>query len=184
MADERYTQIAENLMKLRVRRGKSLKEVAEAVGISYNALSTYEKATKTPPLDFAIRLADYYGVALDELCGRTQKGFWDHTEYFDCQRAYIALRKMGLPQEVKVEQVPWRESKELMEPEAAAMYKDMEEVTGEVQTFRKTTFTIHSHRFSSFVEAYEKMLGLVKDGLIDEQIFSEWLEKKLSEPQV
>lgn len=181
MGEETLTNLAENLLKLRARRGKSLKEVAEAIGITYNALSTYEKGSKTPSLDFAIRLADYYGVSLDELCGRSKKGLWARSERLDCLQAYITLRNMGYSQEVNVTNVPWDDSKQSIDPDDARLWKQADELGFDTPTFRKAVITIHDHNFASFVEAYEKMRGLAEEGLIDEQIFSEWLEKKLSE---
>lgn len=184
MTENHLTILSENLMKYRTRRELSLKEVAEAIGITYNALSTYEKGTKFPPMEFAIRLAEYYGVSLDELCGSKKKGFWFRSDYHDCLQAYITIRSMGSPQEVKVENVPWSQTKESIDPDEARVWHQLDELGEETPCFRKVTITIHSHRFSSFVEGYEKMRNLVADGLLDEQIFNEWLEKKLAEPVI
>lgn len=45
------------------------KEVAEANDIHPSTMSAYE-TNGNVPLEVAWRLADYYGVSLDELCGR------------------------------------------------------------------------------------------------------------------
>lgn len=63
------------LTELRKKTGCSIAQVASGAGMSAPALSYYEKDEKDPSLEYAIKLADYYGVTLDELCGRkTEKG--------------------------------------------------------------------------------------------------------------
>ena len=63
-------------MKLRIRdlredRDLTQKEVAALLHCDQSLYSKYERGERLPPLDLAIRLADYYGVSLDYLTGRT-----------------------------------------------------------------------------------------------------------------
>ena len=55
-----------NIKKLRELRG-TLKQgnVAAAIGISQNYYSQIENGTKHPSLEIAIRIANYYKIALD-----------------------------------------------------------------------------------------------------------------------
>ncbi len=46
-------------------------QVAELLGIQQTVYSRYERGFQTIPLEHLIRLADYYGVSLDFLTGRT-----------------------------------------------------------------------------------------------------------------
>lgn len=62
--------IGERLGALRKKKGLTLRELSENVGITAAALSSYEKGQKEPSLGFAMKLADFYGVSLDELCDR------------------------------------------------------------------------------------------------------------------
>ena len=62
-------RIAERLLQLRKERGLTLRELSEKVGITAAALSSYEKGQKEPSLEFAIRLAKFYGKSLDNICG-------------------------------------------------------------------------------------------------------------------
>ncbi len=48
-------------------------KIAEILGIAQTVYSRYERGYQTIPLEHLIRLADYYGVSLDYLTGRTQK---------------------------------------------------------------------------------------------------------------
>jgi len=48
------------------------KEVAAILRISQTAYSRYERGYQTIPLEYLIKLADYYQVSLDYLTGRSQ----------------------------------------------------------------------------------------------------------------
>lgn len=47
------------------------KQVAEVIGVSINHYGKYERGETDIPFEKAILLADYYGVSLDYLAGRT-----------------------------------------------------------------------------------------------------------------
>ena len=59
------------LKELRSERGLSQKELADVLACSVTVYSRYETGAREPSLDTLIRLADFYGVTLDELVGRT-----------------------------------------------------------------------------------------------------------------
>jgi transcriptional regulator with XRE-family HTH domain len=56
-----------------LREDADLKQyaVAQYLGIQQNVYSRYERGTQTIPLQHLIKLADFYDVSLDFLCGRT-----------------------------------------------------------------------------------------------------------------
>lgn len=58
------------LKELRSERGLSQKELADVLDCSVTVYSRYETGAREPSLDTLIRLADFYGVTLDELVGR------------------------------------------------------------------------------------------------------------------
>lgn len=58
-----------NLEKTRKAHKLSQKELAEKVNVAAVTISAYEKGNKTPSLDVALRIADYFHVSLDSLCG-------------------------------------------------------------------------------------------------------------------
>lgn len=60
----------EALKYQRITNGKSLLEVEKATGISNANLSRWESGKNLPNIDFCVRLADFYGITLDELVGR------------------------------------------------------------------------------------------------------------------
>ena len=57
----------------RLKRNKTLKQVEAETGISNSNLSRWECGKVLPNIDFYVKLADYYGISLDELVGREIK---------------------------------------------------------------------------------------------------------------
>lgn len=56
-----------SLINLRLERRKSLEDVASDIGVCWQSLYRYEKKKSMPRLDNACKLADYYGVTLEDL---------------------------------------------------------------------------------------------------------------------
>ena len=63
---------AENLRTLRKERGLSQGKLAEAVGVSQQCVSEWERGKIEPTLSYLWRLADLFGVSIDVLCGRVE----------------------------------------------------------------------------------------------------------------
>lgn len=61
----------EELKFQRIKRNKTLKQVEQDTGISNSNLSRWECGKVLPNINFCVILADYYGISLDELIGRT-----------------------------------------------------------------------------------------------------------------
>ena len=68
MAESRFDLI---LRELRRERKLTQKDVADAIGVTASTLSGYEVGTKTPTLPVAMKLAGFFNVSLDYLCGKT-----------------------------------------------------------------------------------------------------------------
>lgn len=60
----------ELLKEIRIERGKTLKDIEKATGISNSNLSRWENNKVVPSIFFCEKLADYYGISLDELVDR------------------------------------------------------------------------------------------------------------------
>ena len=56
--------------ELRIEKGLSQRDLAKETGISQQAISFWEQDKRTPNMDDCIKLADFYGISLDELVGR------------------------------------------------------------------------------------------------------------------
>lgn len=66
------------IMKLRIkdlREDSDLKQkqLAEVLQCDQSLYSKYERGERPLPLEYAARLADFYGVSIDYLVGRTEE---------------------------------------------------------------------------------------------------------------
>ena len=59
-----------NLKEMRLRANVTQKQAAEAIGVTVQSISGYERDTREINFVDAITLADLYGCTLDELAGR------------------------------------------------------------------------------------------------------------------
>lgn len=55
------------LVNLRIERGLSQTEAARGMGIPQNTLSMYEVGTRKPRIDNAQKIADFYGVPIEQI---------------------------------------------------------------------------------------------------------------------
>ena len=63
----------ENIRNLRIDNGYTQKQIAQQLGISQNTYSQYEVGVLNYPVDALMILADFYGVSVDYLLGRTNR---------------------------------------------------------------------------------------------------------------
>lgn len=54
----------------RLQHNKTLLEIEKETGTSNQNLSRWEQNKVLPNIDFCVKLADYYGITVDELIGR------------------------------------------------------------------------------------------------------------------
>lgn len=62
----------ENIRKLRIDRGLTQAQLAAVLNIRQNTYSQYEVGTLNYPVEALLKLADFYGVSVDYLLGRTE----------------------------------------------------------------------------------------------------------------
>ena len=62
-----------NLRKLRKEKGLSQIAVQMQTGIEQALLSKYENGERVPPTETLMQLADFYGVSMDYIMGRTDR---------------------------------------------------------------------------------------------------------------
>lgn len=63
----------DHLRELRRERGETQAQVAAGLGIGYQHYQKFELGENLPSLEKFIALADYFGVSLDYLAGRTEE---------------------------------------------------------------------------------------------------------------
>lgn len=64
-------KISERIKSIRVSKGFTQKQVADAIGVTEVSLQRFEYGSSRPSLDTLIALADYFDVSLDYLVGRS-----------------------------------------------------------------------------------------------------------------
>ena len=64
-----------NVLKtLRKTRGyTSAKDFCKAIGISFSTYQNYESGSRVPTVEMLVKIADFYGVSVDYLMGRTDE---------------------------------------------------------------------------------------------------------------
>ena len=62
-----------NLRKLRKEKGLSQIAVQMQTGIEQALISKYENGERVPPSETMMQLADFYGVSMDYIMGRTDR---------------------------------------------------------------------------------------------------------------
>lgn len=63
--------LAKRLKELRKKTGWSQQKLAEKAGLSYNTITKIEQGAATmPTIQTMIKIADAFGISLDELVGR------------------------------------------------------------------------------------------------------------------
>ena len=61
----------ERLRELRKGKGFTMEKMADELGISSGSISNYENGQRLPDIEIAAKIADYFGVSIDYLIGRT-----------------------------------------------------------------------------------------------------------------
>lgn len=61
------------LKLLRLANKLSQKQLAEETGLSERGIQNYELRLRHPTIEVCIKLADYFNVSLDYLCGRSDE---------------------------------------------------------------------------------------------------------------
>ena len=65
------SNLPERMKSLRKSRGLKQEEAAELSGISYMSYRRYETGEREPTVSFLWKIADFYGVSVDYLIGRS-----------------------------------------------------------------------------------------------------------------
>ena len=167
--------LPEKLAALRKEKGLTLRELSEQVGITAAALSTYEKGQKEPSLSFAIRLAQFYGKTLDNLCGLESAS--NEMTYADIFRFVLNLHEQmdikivslgnGLVQSEGgyLSRVPWINANiEMNSYNPSAL---------------ELKLVFDSDKVAEFFDTYAKLDSLWKGGQIPKSVFDSWLAQSL-----
>ena len=64
-----YAEFGEKLMGLRKKAGMTRLELGEVCGVAPSTIVNYERGTRIPYADTAVRMADYFHITVHELLG-------------------------------------------------------------------------------------------------------------------
>lgn len=144
------------LKELRNKNGLSQRDLAAKLGVSVNTIVTYEKAQKSPTLDLAKRVSEFFGTPLDWLCGTSNS--IDNTKIY-CTADIIKL---------------------ILRIDAAGKIDFVDICT--LNGFEDWRIEIDDEEFKRFADEWRKIRELKKNGTIDEDLYNLWIEKQLSLP--
>ena len=68
------SKFSETLRLIRIKSGKKQREAAEYLGVNIRTYQYYEEGKNEPAIPVLEKLADFFGVSLDELVGREWSG--------------------------------------------------------------------------------------------------------------
>ena len=91
------------IKEVRKKKGLSLQQVADAVGVGNNTISRYETGKREPKLEMWQKLADIYGVSVPYLQG-IDKEIYD-LKFPTKQEAIAFIHEIMKAQNIKLEDI-------------------------------------------------------------------------------
>ena len=91
------------LKEVRKKKGLSLQQVADAVGVGNNTISRYETGKREPKLEMWQKLADIYGVSVPYLQGTDEDVY--QFKFATKQEAIDFIHEIMKAQNIKLEDI-------------------------------------------------------------------------------
>ena len=88
--------LSDRIRELRTQRNLTQLQVAERLGITKNAVNSWEKSASSPTLKNVAELAGIFGVSTDYLLGVNQRLTVDITDFDDLQREAMQSLKASI----------------------------------------------------------------------------------------
>ena len=157
------------LKELRETLGLTLADFSKSLDLKVQTYSAYEKAVNKPPIEVLIKIAEKYNVSLDWLCGfsnSNQKEIRLDT-YADVLHLIFEL---GFVDGAELDSNFYKDggdSPQFFSPNP--QYSD----------FMMLYF--NDTRINDALKKWKKMFDLLKNNVIDEEVYRLWIEKTLPE---
>ena len=87
------------LRELRKRDGLTQEQLASQIGISRDTYKNYEQERTQMNYEMLIKMADYFNVSLDYLCGRPNSNLIFTESLTETQRKLVSIIKMLTPEQ-------------------------------------------------------------------------------------
>lgn len=69
------SKVGDRIRVLRIKRGLSQAQLADAIGMKRSAIGNYERGIREPDLDTIEAFADFFDVSIADLMGREETGY-------------------------------------------------------------------------------------------------------------
>lgn len=169
-------EFSTRLKQAREKAGLTQAQLAQAVKVSTQSISAYEKVGvkgKTPSLDTAAAIARELGVSLDYLSGLSDSAK-PQVEFRDLSDVVAYLKVLTNYFECTID------SKELPLPEELWEFIDYGDGTSEIfKTESVACMTIHSSGLAYFFDKRNKLFRLVQEGTIPVDMYQTWLTAEI-----
>lgn len=190
---------ADRIKELRLQHKLTQREFAERAGISTTTLISYEKGGKTPSYDILVRLANTFSVSLDWLCEVEQAIDSNRSMGFcDVLRTLAKLAKAsdwGNPINIDYEKEycgvfgGYGTYKTVITIKLNSELNNNGEFLGDIvgeefysmHDINEKSYASFTNHFCKIFEELDNMVRLVHDGIIQEDLFNLWLERKCEE---
>lgn len=107
--------LGRRLAELRQEKGLTLVEAAEVFHSCRSSISAYENDTRRPSLKLLIDFADYYGVTVDYLLGKSDdRNIYVSLEHIPDELRRIGVDYMVLAKEMEDKRIPADDIKKLL----------------------------------------------------------------------
>lgn len=175
---------ADRLKEARIAKGLTQKELAAKAEVASASYSAYEKGKNFPPLDSALRLAKVLGVSLDWLCGLTAI---QYRTYADGFQGFLNCDASKLRIVVSTDEIPLEEDKAYTEDEIREakeqfdLNREFESSTAPGPMSRRAILYISDDVYWQLFEKWHAIREQNLNGYIDEELYTLWSEKQLSE---
>lgn len=87
--------IGENIKKYRLLNNYTQEKLAEKLGIAPNTLSNYENGNREPSNDIILKLADIFGISIDDLYSRSFSKLVNPVEIAASTKDHIDLSEVS-----------------------------------------------------------------------------------------
>lgn len=156
------TVFAKNMEAQRKRLKLYQKDIAEKTGLTKAAISSYEKGTKLPNLENAVKIANALDTTVDELCGM-KSSVATMSTYSDLLEVLMNIVDMT-------------------NADVSALREDEVKYGDKGDPFTLTTYLcdlkIENETLHNLVKDWEKILKLYREKTIDEELYEAWKMKK------
>ena len=159
--------LAKRLKELRERLNINQSDFADSLGLRKQTYAAYEKTINKPPIDILIKIAEKYNISIDWLCGFTNEetGISALNTYSDVLHLIFELSSVdGLEIDsgfCMAEDCPYGP-----------------QINNQYENFMMLYFD--DTVINDALKDWKKMLDLLKEGLIDQEVFDLWKEKMLN----